>query len=136
MVLVCQFLYHGSRSGSLVVMEDDQPLHHCPDHPEVFLGRLLLLTVYHGGGGLVGLAVVCLQHLGQQYVVKGLEQFDGLLEPAVDGAQRVRVVLQLALRVMVLQQLPRGRAVRAPRALELPVHPFLCEIRSSGKFRK
>ena len=85
---VCQVLDYRPGPRPLVVVEDDQPLHHRPHHPEVFLRRLLPCVVYNGGGRLVGLVVVRPHHLGHQHVVEGPEQSGRLLEPAVDGALR------------------------------------------------
>ena len=69
-------------------MEEYQPFHHGPHHPEVFLRRLVGLLVDDRSGRLVGLYIVSLHDLLPEYFVKWLQEFHRLLEPAVHSAFR------------------------------------------------
>ena len=117
MVSVCQSLYHRSSPGALVVMEENQPLHYSPDHPQVFLYRLVGILVYNWSCCFVCLYIACCHDLRPEYFVEGLEQCDRLLEPAVHGAFRqafqpkVTVLLDLAVvghMVLILLQQDLG----------------------------
>ena len=69
-------------------MEDDQFFHDRPDHPEVFLFRLVLSSVDDRDGGLVRLHIVAREDLFLKRLIQGLQQFYRLLEPSVQRAFR------------------------------------------------
>ena len=125
-VLVRQRLYHRPRPGALVVVEEHQPLHHRPYHPDVLLRRLVAVAVDDRDCRLVGLGVARLHDLGLKRAAERPEQLHGLLELAVHGAlaqplhAEVAVLLDLAVVghvVLVLLEQDVGQQAGAGDAL-------------------
>ena len=78
-------------------MEDDQPFHHRPDHPEVFLVGPVLFLVDDRDGGLVRLRIVTGEDLPLERLIQRIQQLDRSLEPAVQRAFREPLQAKVAV---------------------------------------
>ncbi len=81
-----QFPYRLSRTGAVIVMEDDQLFHDRPDHPQILLVGLPLSLVDHPYSGLVRLNISAADNQPNQLVIKWSQQFTHRLEPAAQCA--------------------------------------------------
>ena len=81
-----KFPYSLSRTGAVIVMEDDQLFHDRPDHPQILLVGLPLSLADHPYGGLVRLNISAADNQPYQLVIKWSQQFTHRLEPAAQRA--------------------------------------------------
>ncbi len=81
-----QFPYSLSRTGAVIVMENDQLFHDRPDHPQILLVGLPLSLADYPYSGLVRLNIPVADNQPDQLVIKWSQQFTHRLEPAAQRA--------------------------------------------------
>lgn len=86
-------LYHIPGPGAVVVKECDQPFHDRPAHPKIFPFGRMLVVVYHGDGGLVGLDIMAAEHLGDKHVVERFEKLHRPLVPQLTMVASFRPIM-------------------------------------------